>query len=61
MQRVQYIGPYDEVVIPDAQNLKVAKGQVIEVSDELAESLLDQEALFKKATGTKSALVAEKE
>lgn len=60
MQRVQYIGPYDEVVIPDASNQKVIRGQVIELPDELAQSLLEQEANWTKAT-TKSAPAAEKE
>lgn len=61
MQRVQYVGPYDEVVIPDASNQKVIRGQVLELSDELAESLLCQEANWKTATATKSAPAAEKE
>lgn len=60
MQRVQYIGPYDEVVIPDASNQKVMRGQAIEVADELANSLLGQDANWQKVT-TKSALAAEKE
>lgn len=61
MQRVQYVGPYEEVVIPDAANQKVIRGQVVELLDELAESLLGQEANWTKATATKSAPAAEKE
>lgn len=59
MQRVQYIGPYDEVLVPDAQQT-VMHGQTIEVSDELAAGLLCQESNWKKVT-TKSAPAAEKE
>lgn len=61
MPRVQYIGPYDEVVIPDASNQRVMRGQAIEVPDELADGLLAQEANWQKVTATKSAPTAGKE
>lgn len=59
MQRVQYIGPYDEVVVPAADKT-VMQGHWIEVPDDLADGLLAQEANWTKVT-TKSAPVAGKE
>lgn len=57
---LKYIGPYDEVDVPEAR-LVVKRNQTIEVSGELAEGLLCQEDNWKKTTATKSAPTAEEE
>jgi hypothetical protein len=57
---VKYVGPHDEVDVPDAR-LIVRRNQTIEVSKELAEGMLQQTSNWEKTTATKSAPTAEKE
>jgi hypothetical protein len=51
---VRYIGPYDEVDVPDAR-LIVKRNQTIEVSRELADGMLQQTENWAKAPQTKVA------
>lgn len=60
MPYVKYVGPYDEVDIPDAR-LQCKRNQTIEVSSQLASSLLEQTDNWTKTTATKSAQTAEEE
>lgn len=57
---LKYIGPYEEVEVPDA-GLTVRKNQTIEVSGDLAEGLVCQVDNWKKTTPTKSAATAEED
>lgn len=57
---LKYIGPYEEVEVPDA-NLTVRKNQTIEVTGDLADGLVCQTDNWKKTTPTKSASTAEED
>lgn len=58
MPYVKYVGPHDEVEVPDL-NLCVKRNQTIEVPSEALDGLVCQEGVWKKTTATKSADVAE--
>jgi len=42
MKRIKYVGPHDAVDVPAAGLEGVKRGAVVEVSNELADSLLEQ-------------------
>jgi hypothetical protein len=42
MKRIKYVGPHDAVDVPVAGLEGVKRGAVVEVRDEVAESLLEQ-------------------
>lgn len=60
MPYVKYIGPHDEVEVPDAR-LVVKRNQTIEVPGELVDGLLEQQDNWKRTSATKSAPTAGEE
>lgn len=49
--RIRYIGAHDEVLAPDVRFTPIARGEAVEVDDELGARLLEQRVNWEEASG----------